>query len=88
MPKCHFKEISGFTTPGFFNAKASGSLSSGFPVFRILNFRNDLTAQIDHDQWSSLILDTKVMGLSAPIYLASTLDPTVSVTSGVLLEEF
>jgi hypothetical protein len=37
MPKCHFKDILGFATPGFFNAEAHGSLSSGFPVFQIPN---------------------------------------------------
>jgi hypothetical protein len=52
------------------------------------NPRNDLTITTDHDQWSTLIPDTKVMGSSNPIHLAAFLDPTVLATSRALLREF
>jgi hypothetical protein len=58
------------------------------PDLRTLNPQNDLTAQTDHDQWPTLILNTKVMGSSTLIHLAISIDPTVLAISGVLLGEF
>jgi hypothetical protein len=53
-----------------------------------LRYRDDLTVCAKHDQWSTLILDPRVMSSPASNHPATSLDPTVLAASQVLHGEF